>query len=350
MKEPENKIAKFTAASLSDWERAATEELQGSNPWKKLTNVQHGITIKPYYDHGSGIASPLQLPSSKDSFLGPRQWYNCPCVSVRDPAKANKECLQHLEQGAEGIFFELERPVDFNILLLSIDWPSCSLNFLVKDNAPAISTALANFLRNTKSPTHGAFFASGPLIADTHPHFRFIGQAIPDNASPIEALTQGITLLLERTGRKLKEITDHVAFSVDVGRDFFLETAKLRALRLAWREILKTKGIASEKPIYLHARSRAWTEAKYAPHANMLQSTTASMAAILGGCDSLTVDPEDPNQPVMNRVARNVSNILREESHLSLVADPVSGSYLIENLTAQIAEGTVSSLKNTGVI
>ena len=59
---------------------------------------------------------------------------------------------------------------------------------------------------------------------------------------------------------------------------------------------------------------------------------------LLGGCDSLTVIAEDENNTTMNRVARNVSNIIREEALLDKVSDPLAGAYAIENMVDQIAE------------
>ena len=47
----------------------------------------------------------------------------------------------------------------------------------------------------------------------------------------------------------------------------------------------------------------------------------------------------------MNRIARNVSNILREESHFNKVADTTAGSYYVENLTKQIVEKVSELLK-----
>ena len=41
---------------------------------------------------------------------------------------------------------------------------------------------------------------------------------------------------------------------------------------------------------------------------------------------------------MMNRIARNVSSILRDESYLSKVADPTAGSYYLDNLTADLSE------------
>jgi methylmalonyl-CoA mutase len=66
------------------------------------------------------------------------------------------------------------------------------------------------------------------------------------------------------------------------------------------------------------------------------------MSAILGGADSLTVEPFDivfrhPDE-FSERIARNQQLILKEEAYFDKVADPAAGSYYIENLTSLIAE------------
>ncbi len=66
------------------------------------------------------------------------------------------------------------------------------------------------------------------------------------------------------------------------------------------------------------------------------------MSAILGGTDSLTVEPFDavfrhPDE-FSERIARNQQLILKEEAYFDKVADPAAGSYYIENLTNLISE------------
>jgi methylmalonyl-CoA mutase len=77
---------------------------------------------------------------------------------------------------------------------------------------------------------------------------------------------------------------------------------------------------------------------------NMLRTQTEAMSAILGGADSLTVQPFDTTfrQPdeFSERIARNQQLILKEESYFGKVADPSAGSYYIENLTQLIAENS----------
>ena len=75
---------------------------------------------------------------------------------------------------------------------------------------------------------------------------------------------------------------------------------------------------------------------------NMLKTQTEAMSAVLGGADSLTVEPCDIifRQPdeFSERIARNQQLILKEEAYFDKVADPGAGSYYIEKLTYLIAE------------
>jgi methylmalonyl-CoA mutase len=63
------------------------------------------------------------------------------------------------------------------------------------------------------------------------------------------------------------------------------------------------------------------------------RATTEALSAIIGGCDSLTVEAIgfDPH------LAQNIQRILREEAYIDLVSDPAAGSYYVEALTDAIA-------------
>jgi methylmalonyl-CoA mutase len=80
----------------------------------------------------------------------------------------------------------------------------------------------------------------------------------------------------------------------------------------------------------------------YDPYVNLLRTQTEAMSAVLGGTDSLTVEPFDivfrhPDE-FSERLARNQQLILKEEAYFDKVADPSGGSFYVENLTCLIAE------------
>ncbi len=74
----------------------------------------------------------------------------------------------------------------------------------------------------------------------------------------------------------------------------------------------------------------------------MLRTTTESMSSVIGGTDSLTINPFnsvfEKTTEFSERIARNQQLLLKEESYFDKVADPSAGSYYIENLTNSIAE------------
>ncbi len=154
------------------------------------------------------------------------------------------------------------------------------------------------------------------------------------------ALAKAVALVDSDSKKNItnQAILDQISFLVSIGNDFFLEMAKLKSLRNLWHQIKGAYNITNNKSLHIHARSSVWVKDTFQPHGNMIQATTSAMAAIAGGCDSLTIAPEDENNETMKRIAVNVSSILREESHFSKVADPTAGSYYIDSLTNQLSE------------
>jgi methylmalonyl-CoA mutase len=76
------------------------------------------------------------------------------------------------------------------------------------------------------------------------------------------------------------------------------------------------------------------------PHSNILRATAAVFGAGLGGASSICVLPFSQAQGLPNafarRVARNVQNVLLEESNLWRVADPASGAGYVEQMTQDL--------------
>jgi methylmalonyl-CoA mutase len=76
-------------------------------------------------------------------------------------------------------------------------------------------------------------------------------------------------------------------------------------------------------------------------YTNMLRTTTEGMSALIGGCDSLTLEAYNKTfertSDFSERIARNQQLILREESYLDKVADAAAGSYYVESLTDALA-------------
>jgi methylmalonyl-CoA mutase len=351
----------FPKSNKENWSVAASKEIQGKDPFEALAwRTKDQINFFPYYDqHVSKeiVNLNFQIPPSSAPHKGPRAWQNLPLVSVIDIHKANDLAISHLENGADGILFDLRKfnVVDINRLLDKIDWAYCSVSFLVTPSIK-IGDHIIEFIREKK---FDEALLEGMLIWETVPHdahtvihtlpgfdkFQTLGIHI-NPSSPVneisDALQKVVTLMDLLTDKNVrKEIAwRNISVSLPVGVDFFLEISKLIALRFLLFQVAKAFEIHDYgySDFQIHTRSNDLELEKFQPHSNLLKSTNAAIAAIMGGCNSLTVMAGDQDNVMLNRVARNVSTILREEAHMDKVSDPVAGSYAIENIVYKIAE------------
>src|SRR5690606_33051381 len=97
--------------------------------------------------------------------------------------------------------------------------------------------------------------------------FKTTGIYIRESTDIVEQLAVALS-----NGLKTK---NGIAFSLPAGTDFFIEQAKLKALRAIWSD-------NSSQEVFIHSRSNPWISESFEPHGNMLKSTTAAMAVIAG--------------------------------------------------------------------
>jgi methylmalonyl-CoA mutase len=92
----------------------------------------------------------------------------------------------------------------------------------------------------------------------------------------------------------------------------------------------------------IHAENSNFYQSNLDLHNNLLRGTTAAMASILGGADSVEVLKYDKNVEEKRsdaaRMSKNISLILQEEAYFNQVKDVTNGSYYIEQLTDIIIE------------
>jgi len=148
---------------------------------------------------------------------------------------------------------------------------------------------------------------------------------------------------LDSRGITPEELVSHLSLNIGLGSQFFIEIAKIRALRIVWNRLLESLGVEENfRKTALHGKTSTWNKTVFDPHNNILRITTEAFAGVLGGCDSIHVGPFDEiyKQPdeFSRRVARNIQLILRDECHTDRIIDPAGGSWYLESLTRQLAE------------
>ncbi len=346
----------FPYPTHKEWLEVARQELDGVEPTEKLSIRKGDLEILPFYSASQKEASnPPVLKPSSNPYLGSRGWMNTPKILVTDEIKANEIALSYLNSGAEGVLFDCQSEnINPAILLNRISLADCSISFLMNDVPPKWLhdfRTLAASNCDTSKIRGCIFWRTFPENYDEiiqgferWTQFYALGMLVQPQDDATDEIAQSLKKAVQLVNMFSEKnidthiVLDQISFSVTVGTDFFLEIAKIKSLRNLWHEVKGAYEVSTSKPLHIHATSTIWIKDAYHPHGNMIKSTTAAMAAISGGCDSLTVEQGDHANETMNRVARNVSSILREESHFSKVADPTAGSYYIDSLTNQLSE------------
>lgn len=122
----------------------------------------------------------------------------------------------------------------------------------------------------------------------------------------------------------------------EVGRDLFEQVAKLRAARVLWHKTLAAAGAADVPLLELRATTAWRTLTRREPMTNVLRATTQAYAAVLGGADVVVVRPHEDTDAA-RRLAVQLQLVLRHEAQLDRCADPLAGSYHVEQRTDALA-------------
>lgn len=133
-----------------------------------------------------------------------------------------------------------------------------------------------------------------------------------------------------------------LSFFFNAHNNLFEEVAKFRAARRMWARIMKDLGATDPKAMMLrfHAQTGGSTLTAQQPLNNISRVTIQSLAAVLGGTQSLHTNGYDealslPTEEAA-RIALRTQQIVAFESGAADSADPLAGSYYVEALTNDV--------------
>ena len=157
-----------------------------------------------------------------------------------------------------------------------------------------------------------------------------------------------------KKGLDIDAFAPRLSFFFGIGMNFFMEVAKLRAARLLWAELIE-KEFAPSNPQSLMLRTHCQTSGvsltSQDPYNNIIRTTIEAMAAVLGGTQSLHTNSFDEAlalpTPFSAKIARTTQLILKEESGITNVVDPLAGSYYLESLTASLVNEARKLIEET---
>lgn len=143
-------------------------------------------------------------------------------------------------------------------------------------------------------------------------------------------------------GLDINIFAKRLSFFFNCHNNFFEEIAKFRAARRMWAHITSNLGATdpSAQKLRFHTQTGGSTLTAQQPLNNIVRVSNQAMAAVLGGTQSLHTNGYDealslPTQEAA-RIALRTQQIIAFESGVTDTADPLAGSYFIEELTSNI--------------
>lgn len=390
MAKKKNLFDQFPPVSTEEWKEKIISDLKGADFKKLVWKTGHGIEVMPFYreeDLGSLIAGdtlPGEFPYRRGIKTISNSWLIRQDIKVTGYSEANSKALEILMKGVDSIGFIIQDPStinreNFSLLLKDIQPGAIELNFRSEGKAKEILEIItgicydrnidpANLRGAIEADPLGRLMKNGTLCIPPKNGFDYLAELTRDSlgfprfrtidikASDIDnaggdmvqelafAISMGCEYMAQLTDRGISsdEAASKIRFTFGIGSNYFPEMAKLRAARILWSAVLK--GFCNDKypEMEIHCVTTRWNKTVFDPYVNMLRSQTEAMSAVLGGTNSLTVEPFDAayREPdaFSERISRNQQLILKEEARFDKVADPSAGSYYIEKLTDLLAE------------
>ena len=380
--------AEFPRTTQAEWRKLVDAALKGAAFDKRLvTHTYDGLRVEPLYGRAAG-AKPLagRAPGTA--------WALMQRLDHPDPAAANVQALQDLENGAAGlclVFAGAPAARGYGVVANDTATLDRALSGVMLDliplrieTSPFAGRPVANLMMELvgarklnpakltvdfgldpigdMARTGSALLPWPELSAragatakdvrakgfDNVHLLRADGRAVHE-AGGSEAqelafsIASGVSYLrlLEASGFTLEQARQRISFLMAADADEFLTIAKFRALRKLWARVEQACGLKPQ-PAFVSAETAWRMMTRRDPYVNMLRATIAVTAAGIGGANAISVLPFTAAlglpDAFARRVARNTQLILLEESNLFRVSDPAAGSGGIEALTAQMSQ------------
>jgi methylmalonyl-CoA mutase N-terminal domain/subunit len=160
-------------------------------------------------------------------------------------------------------------------------------------------------------------------------------------------LADGITYVEAalRAGLEIDDFAPRISFFFNAHNNLLEEIAKFRAARRLWARIMRDRFEARDarsQMLRFHTQTAGSSLTAQQPEVNIVRTTIQALAAVLGGTQSLHTNAMDealalPTEEAA-RLALRTQQVIAYESGVADTADPLAGSYAIEQLTHEIED------------
>ena len=370
-------FSEFNPVTKQEWMEKVGIDLKGADfdkklVWKNLSKIK----IQPFYNAEDKQDYIKNTGENSQSLINYRS------IDLASIERGNELALNAIEEGINGLLFTVDKRISVADLLKGIDLNKIAVSFILRTKAIEFISEFFELVKGQNIATDNLkgfidleiisdYLTQGNIeenqlnalaelikLAVDYPNFKMLAisgsEYLDSGANQVQEVAytlSSLVFLIEKfknRGIPEQEVFDNLNFKLAIGSEYFVEIGKFRAFNSLLTEVAGKYGITD----YTHtimAKTSIWSKSVTDPHTNLLRATTEAMSAILGNVDAVLIDAYDKEfsdaSDFSSRIAGNISTILKEESYLGKVANPVDGSYYIEEVSAKIAAKALELFK-----
>lgn len=338
-------FATFSPQNYETWLNEAFKTAKTQNIEILQTLTYEGIVLAPFYNQENQQPI-IEIPIKKNN-----QWLYFEYLYQNDFIALQTQIQEAFKKSADGLLFESN--VDNEVILKIIantHFKNIEIkrtkNQLEKIFLTKIDTSFPWLKIIIEADNQNDFKECIELISEyKNIHLRIIEGNFWGNqgANAVQSLAFGLSAWVETLDIFTEKMTAEKAIQrcsigINISENYFMEMAKVRALRILCTKIIES--YQSKYEINILSITQKENLVKIDVYNNLLRLTTESMSAVIAGTDGLCILPYqfDEKHDFAAQISRNISHLLRFESHLDKVTDVAKGAYYIETLTTELVK------------
>lgn len=351
----------FPLPSSEEWLLQLTKELKGEDPsvLERHDEIEE-IDFTTYtYDLGNNKSEGYRRGNARGN-----DWNIATRIVVQEEKSTNTKALELLMTGCNELVFDFKsnETADLELLFAGIEFEYIQTT-IITNSAETVSRIqqcqASSFPEKIKYAIDPHVVGLemirilSPLFLKKQSPFILINgyemqqtgaNATQELAFCLSTANECLGVMLEE-GMTIDQATACIHFSLGITANYFFSIAKTRSLKELWASLVDAYSPehACSRNGIITAVSGPMNKSLKDPYSNLLRQTTEGLSAAVAGADSILIQPytlasTSEENELAERMATNISLLLKEESYMHIVNDPIGGSYALEHFSTQFSQ------------
>ncbi len=348
-------LLEFSTISKKDWIEKITKDLKGKDINSLYWNYNKDFLIDPFPHRDDIQEEIIPLRNNSDQ----NNWKIGTGFQLADETITNAQLRNFLKNGLDYAKLRVDTAWDIPTLLDEVQLDLIAIDFAI-DSSIGLDTFFDNLKKYLVQNSYDidsleiGFIWEGSNDASqdfyrlcklNFPQSNYIHIYIDNN--PKTGLSDALTTVHQMLKADNKEsLLDNMVFHISVNEILLFEIARIRAFKVLWSNLLKNMGVGQRIPqIIISPQENEGISDK---DDNMILLTVQTLIAVSGGVSAIMMSEVVDNREssFYSRIIMNIQHIMKLESKLDIVQDPVAGSYHFEKLTNSIIEQSWQAFVN----